>query len=149
MEKKTYSRPVLEVEEFVANSYCASCITGVRMQCAIPGTSRYFVNDGTSARDNHGICANPVDVNIDLGTGMEISDNPDAPAHAFNNFQLGEVARNGESTYISGYNNIGTANYDTGWHKARWISKDDGGNTYYHYGLVNVTYIDPRHPYHS
>ena len=149
MEKKTYSRPVLEIEQFVANEYIAACITGVDMQCAIPGDSANYVNDGTKARSNHGICANKVTVNIDLGTGMEISDNPAAPAHAFNNFQLGEAARNGESTYISGYDNIGTANYDTGWHKARWISKDDGGNTYYHYGLVNITYIDPRHPFHS
>ncbi len=148
MEKKIYVKPVLAFERFMPNEYIAACITGVDMQCAIPGDSRYYVNDGTRARDNHGICANKVSVNIDLGTGMEISTDPTAPAHPFYSFQLGEKV-NGETSEIRGYNNIGTADYSTGWHKARWISKDDASNTYYHYGLVNVTYIDPRHPNHS
>ena len=152
MEKKTYSRPVLEFEQFLPNYYCAACITGVRMQCAIPGTSDTKVNDGTTARrgangNTHGICANPVEVNIDLGTGTEISHSTVKP-HAFHSFQLGEKV-SGENASISGYDEIGTANYDTGWHKAHWISEDDDELVYYHYGLVNVTQIDPTHPYHS
>lgn len=48
MEKKIYERPVMQVEEFVANQYCAPCGDGettvtYKFKCDAGGGSSYYV----------------------------------------------------------------------------------------------------------
>lgn len=60
--KKTWVRPKGSIENFVPNEYINSCME-IKLECAIPGKSPYYVNDGITARKDsdrldHGICGN-------------------------------------------------------------------------------------------
>lgn len=146
MEKKTYSRPVLEFEEFLPNHYCDTCFTyKASLQCvygyAYNHSGTGYTKWGDEDHLEHGkACANSsVTVTVENGkvtyAGHEGADKPDIPL---------------ESVYIPNIENLKRGDVITS-PTAHWGS-NDGTNGYYHKGGGQVTEWDmtwPGHPYHS
>lgn len=141
MEKKSYVKPKLNSEEFVPQSYVAACYDfTATLTCAIPGSSSHSVGDGTTARDNHGICGNAGTFKVSGGSGYETNDNGTTNIlRPITNLVIGAEAssNNGFSTSIGSNNGLenGKCYYAT------WTSEDKEHNTgfYNHYGKACVT----------
>ena len=146
---KKWEMPEAYIEKFTANEYVAACITAT-VVCAIPGSSSRKVNDGTSARSNHGICgtAATITFNGDTATGYEVTNgtvNTNRPIY--------DIYINGTNTASGTYSNFsgGNQNWALGTYSAIWKSDDNeyGSGTYSHYGMMTITNIDSTRPNHS
>ena len=74
MGKTMWTNPVAVVEQFVSNEYISACYDyTVSLSCAIPGRSSSYVHDGTTARNNHGICANTATFDVSGSRGFEVT----------------------------------------------------------------------------
>ena len=152
--KRAYETPMAWAEEFAPNEYVSACVEGM-IQCAIPGDSAYKVNDGTSARTfdrfvynglknnwpgpgidfdrkDHGICGEAASITFSdsdgSGSGFEMNNGVlDTSRPIYN---------------ISGYN------LSAGKHYVTWKS-NNGSQEYSHYGILDISYIDDKHPNHS
>jgi len=163
---KTWETPLAQVQRFVANDHVAACYNFFAwLTCAIPGKYDYQVGDGTTARDNHGICANGGQVEFDGGNiGYEytkdywgnLTENTNRP---ISNVQLGSFVGtsqpSGNTSYddtISDFSsqddiwndwvaNGGQTNSDLNlYYHAVWTSTDNENHTgdYRHYGLARI-----------
>ena len=155
--KKTWVRPKGSIENFVPNEYINSCME-IKLECAIPGKSAYYVNDGTIARTDsdgldHGICGNwsTTFISSSSASGYETENGKVAYNRPISNVTLGgTIANLTSSTYFDDSLNGSTSldSATTGTYYATWQSTD-GHNTYTHYGVATVTAIDSTRPNHS
>lgn len=152
--RKCYERPMMFVQNFVPNEYVAACVTGT-IQCAIPGSSPYQCNDGTSAKNfdwwvyrgldqnwngptiqsdglDHGICGETTSITFSdsdgSGSGFEMNH--------------GVLDRSRPIYNISGYD-LSTGTYSVTW------KSNNGYSEYNHYGILTIENIDNTHPNHS
>lgn len=155
--KKTWVRPKGSIENFVPNEYINSCME-IKLECAIPGNSAYYINDGTDAQKDakgmdHGICGDwsTTFISSSSAKGYETVNGKVAYNRPIFNVTLGGTISNLTSgTYFNG-DLKGSTSLDsatTGNYYATWQSSD-GKGTYTHYGVATVTAIDSSRPNHS
>ena len=154
MEKRNYVKPVLNSETFVPQTYVAACYDfTAHLICAIPGRSAYNVNDGTTTRNDHGLCANEAVVNIKGSTGYEVEDGMINTNRPISGLTIGAEIAAGTTTGFS--SNIGSnSGLENGkYYRAKWTSTDNENHTgsYSHYGRAYVTGVIeiPGRPNHS
>lgn len=152
--KKAYKTPTACAEEFMPNEYVSACVTGT-IQCAIPGSSPYKVNDGTGSRNfskqvymglsqnwngptisydgkDHGICGE--------ATSITFSDSDGSGSGYEMNHGVLDMTR---PIYdISGYQ-LSVGNYYVTW------KSNNGSQEYNHYGTLKISNIDNSRPNHS
>lgn len=151
MMKETWETPRIAVEKFAPNEYVSSCLT-VKLECAIPGTSPYAVDDGTSrvtGNDGlwHGSCGDDSEpFVISAGKGYETRNGHVDYNRIISNVQFGNQVSG--SNYSPNYPVFGSSVDSTGTYFATWDSTD-GSGIYKHYGRAIVTRIDNEHPNHS
>ena len=150
--KLNWRNPEIMIEKFQANEYVAACVTGT-IQCAIPGSSAYTVNDGTSSRTNdwriyrnfqwdgghlladnlpHGICGE--------ATSITFSDSDGSGSGYEMNHGVLDTTR--PIYNIQGYT------LEQGSYNVYWQS-NNGSEEYNHYGVLTITNIDNSRPNHS
>lgn len=139
MEKKIWSRPFALLEKFDVTEYVAACYDyTVQLECAIPGASSSAVQDGTTARHDHGICANVATFDVSGNKGYEVTNGQINTLRPISNIVIGAAT---DST--SGFStNIGTnTSMANGYYMATWTSTDleNGTGSYQHYGRAYVT----------
>lgn len=153
--KKIYRKPSIICEEFNPDEFFSACYTiNANLYCAIPGSSKKYVNDGTSVQwgndgyQHGGPCATNVAGNLKGLNGSFTG--TEAGGNALWGCTIG--------TEVSGINaavstNIGTAatELDAGYYKASWTSEDAAGLKYQHYGIAHITKAEtkPGFPNHS
>lgn len=152
MEKRNYVKPLLNSEEFVPQTYVAACYDfTAHLMCAIPGTSESQVNDGTDARNNHGLCANEAVVDIKGSTGYEVSNGKINYSRPISGLTIGAEIVDGGSFSSDIGSNSGLENGKN--YYAKWTSTDNENHTgsYSHYGQAYVTGVMeiPGRPNHS
>lgn len=136
MEKKMYSRPVLEFEQFLPNQYIASCFTASGMlECEI--------NDGVE----HGYpCAHTrFTITYDrgelTGTAEELNTNGTVKTR----MDISEINVPCGLANVEEWKDVGCEN-------TTWENEDSNGHHYNHRGkctISSVSYIDVTRPLHS
>lgn len=150
--KKWYDKPMLMVEEFVANQYVATCnsVTDLKVTCARPGSDGNKL-DGTAygtsyqasierycskhnANEYHGICGDPSEIFLDgSGNGTENNGRP------ITGLIIGGENTNGSYSKVS-VNLTSFAELVRGKiYSASWTSTDNNGCSYAHYGSLKVS----------
>jgi len=122
----------------------------VTLQCAIPGASPYAVDDGTSARDDHGICGadSTSFVSDSTGAGFETIGGVIQRNRPIDNVRFGAA---NPTEYRPNMSAGSSTVSGTGTYFATWTSYDNANHTgaYNHYGRAIVTNIDNAHPNRS
>lgn len=140
MEKKTYSRPVLEFEQFLPNHYCAACFTASgTLECSITNSEHGYPCHNTkfTIKFENGKLT---------GTAKEME----------NETTVKQEMDIGEINVPCGWENVETWRYagcsNTTWVNYWWREEDHAYHKYSHTGLCkieSVEYIDVHRPYHS
>ncbi|MCH4021339.1 MAG: hypothetical protein LKE61_10735 [Erysipelotrichaceae bacterium] len=130
----------------------------ISLQCAIPGSHKDRVADGTDAywgSDGlqHGLCGNASTsfVASASASGYETVHGKADKSRPISNVQLGSPISYLDpntrfSSTLKGSTSLDSAT--PGDYYAIWDSTD-GNGTYHHYGLAEVTAVDNAHPNHS
>lgn len=173
--KEMWEAPRIAVQVFVPGEYATSICSHytARVICAIPGSSKVEVGDGTSTAygtevdDNHGYAhgscgslSGSFDVNG--GTGFEYRNGSIDYNRKIYDITLGDWLggdNNGDGSYTvddyknyDDYNELGqfSGTFSEGGYKAQWYSTD-GVLEYFHWGLAIIQHIfdDLNRPNHS
>lgn len=138
--KRVYEKPLMSAELFEANEYVAACYDyHADLYCAIPGSSKSYVNDGITAQwgedgmKHGGPCTSNNSCDITGSTGMENS-----TGHAISNIKIGQPV-DGLNAQVSSSIGSYSGDLDDGYYMASWINYDDAGYKYTHYGIAEVS----------
>ena len=164
--KKAYVKPAMDVEEFIPNIYCASCVfieemINANVYCAIPGNSSIIQDENleygdswtlhpdhecgrdeaANDTDNPGYHSTYCDGSITLGTtgGTEAGTGSN-----IYDLQFGSINTSGNYNCLTGntdlssnWNNLHVNTY----YNATWKSRDGNneGREYIHYGALYIS----------
>ena len=139
MNKDIWITPETNEVQFIANDSISACYDfWANLYCAIPGSDKNHVDDGSSTAwgsdgyQHGGPCTTNNTAYITGGTGKENS-----TGHTISNIQIGSSVDSLDAWVSSDIGSY-TGELEAGYYKASWENYDDAGLRYKHYGIASI-----------
>lgn len=153
--KEMWETPRIAVQTFVPGEYALKACYDykVQLQCARPGRSQNYIEDGTWGSNNndwHGSCGNwSEEFDVYGSGGYEVRNGVVNTLRPISNIEIGGFVGTNVQDWSQVYidkNNLGSSDdLTTGYYKASWKSNDfedgDGTIDYIHWGIAWIKEI--------